>query len=119
MLSHALAAPCIAGVLPEQEVAELLAAVRSSGCDFERNGTLFSGSEAADHLSGKYGSVARRPGASAEHFIESVGTASSTSGRAYVVRCTGEAAQSSKIWLTNQLRIMRSRRARAAEAGAH
>ena len=115
MLATVFAAPAPAGAQPEHEIGDLRAAVRKSRCNFERNGTMFSGPQAAEHLGQKYRRIARGPNASAEGFIESVGTASSISGSPYLVHCAGEPASTSNGWLMSQLRSIRSMRAKARE----
>ena len=114
LLATALAATASARAQPEREISDLLSAVRSSRCSFERNGEMFSGSQAADHLTRKARSVENESGASAEGFIESAGTASSVSGRPYRVHCAGEPTLASSRWLTRQLEMIRLKRTKAA-----
>lgn len=113
LLATAFAAPRAAGAQPEHEIGDLLAAVRNSRCNFERNGTIFSGSQAAEHLATKYRSIARGSSASAEGFIESAGTASSISGSPYRVHCAGEPAFTSNEWLMSELRRIRLMKTKA------
>jgi len=104
-----------ASAQPEQEIGDLLAAVRNSRCNFERNGDMFSGPKAADHLATKYRRIAKESSASAERFIASAGTASSISGSPYLVHCAGEPTFTANRWLTGQLRRIRSMRTKAGE----
>ena len=115
MLATIFAAPASSGAEPGREIGDLLAAIRNSRCNFERNGTMFSGSQAAEHLAQKYRRIARGSSASAEGFIESAGTASSTSGSPYMVHCAGEPAFTSSAWLMSRLRSIRSTRTEARE----
>jgi uncharacterized protein DUF5329 len=91
------------------EIDALLAKLQASGCQFNRNGSWYSGSKAKDHLLGKLeyfeskGSIQ-----SAEQFIELAASKSSSSGKAYQVKCGGESAVASQVWLTQQLAAMRA-----------
>lgn len=91
------------------EVQALLAALQASGCKFSRNGTWYSGAEARDHLLRKLEYIEGKSTiASAEQFIELAASKSSSSGKAYQVKCDGEAAVESRQWLTQQLGAVRS-----------
>lgn len=109
MLATVVAAAPAARAQPEREIDDLLAAVRHSRCNFERNGAM-SGTQAAEHLAKKFRSMAGESSASAEGFIESAGTASSISSSPYLVHCQGEPTLSSNRWLTSQLGRIRSKR---------
>ena len=98
------------------EVDQLLAAVRSSQCQFEREGRQFSGSDAAEHLMQKFRRGPAAPDASADVFIELAGSASSISGRPYIVHCTGEAPRLSNAWLKSQLKGIRGANAKVPQA---
>ncbi len=50
----------------------------------------------------------------AEQFIEKGASASSTSGKAYLVRCAGKAPVESGQWLKAELQQLRAARAAAA-----
>ena len=60
----------------EAEITALIAAVRESGCEFNRNGSLHSAEAAAEHLELKY-SRGKRYADSAEAFIERLASKSS------------------------------------------
>ena len=115
MLVTVLAATPSARAQPEHEIGDLLEAVRKSRCNFERNGTMFSGPQAAEHLAQKYRRMAKGSSVSAEGFIESAATSSSISGSPYVVHCAGEPAFTSNRWLMSQLRGIRGARAKARD----
>ena len=86
------------------EIDFLLAAIGGSGCEFFRNGDWRDAQHAQAHLNEKYQwLVARDRVSTAEQFIELAATRSSLSGRAYAVRCPGEAPVSSNSWLAEQL----------------
>lgn len=102
----ASAAPTAAPV--RAEIDALLGKLQSSGCQFNRNGSWYSGAEAKSHLLRKLeyfedkGTVKN-----AEQFIELAASKSSSSGKAYQVKCGGESAVDSKQWLTNELSTLR------------
>lgn len=90
------------------EIDALLGKLQRSGCQFNRNGTWYSGTEAKEHLLRKVDYL-ERGGAigSAEKFIELAASRSSTTGRAYFVKCGGEAQVESAQWLLKQLSAVR------------
>ena len=73
----------------ETEIQLLIHAVRESGCDFDRNGTLYTAERAAEHLELKY-ARGKRYADSAEAFIERLATGSSWSGEPYWMICDGD-----------------------------
>ena len=85
----------------ETEIQLLIHAVRESGCDFDRNGTLYTAERAAEHLELKY-SRGKRYANSAEAFIERLATGSSWSGEPYWMICDGDKISSAE-WLAEQL----------------
>ena len=95
----------------QREIESLIAALGGSGCSFERNGEWYDGARARTHLGRKYDYLRRRdPAGSAESFIERAASRSSTSGRAYHVRCPGKPVESASAWFHRQLRDLRARR---------
>jgi len=114
LLSLALAAllPAIAMAAPpekaQREIDQLIGALGSSGCQFQRNGSWYPADEAQAHLRRKYDYLAKRNMVdSAEQFIERAGTQSSMSGKAYSVRCPGKPAVPSAQWLGAKLSALR------------
>lgn len=90
------------------EIERLIAALGTSGCQFQRNGRWYAAAEAQSHLRRKYDWLVKRDLVdSAEQFIERAGTRSSFSGQAYQVRCAGRPAVSSATWLTAKLAELR------------
>ena len=88
----------------QTEIGFLLTYVGTSGCDFYRNGRWYDSKRAEAHLRSKYATISAGGGIdTAEDFIEKAATKSSFSGRAYEVRCTGAAIESSHDWLTEAL----------------
>ncbi|MBX3710874.1 MAG: DUF5329 domain-containing protein [Lysobacter sp.] len=95
----------------QREIEGLIAALGRSGCSFERNGEWYDGARARTHLGRKYDYLRRRdPAGSAESFIERAASRSSTSGRAYHVRCPGKPVESASAWFHRQLRDLRAAR---------
>ena len=89
----------------EAEITALIEAVRESGCEFNRNGSLHSAEAAAEHLELKY-SRGKRYADSAEAFIERLASKSSWSGKPYEMICDGE-TQPAGDWLTATLVALR------------
>ncbi len=103
----AVAAPTPDNV--RQEIEALLTRLQDSGCQFNRNGSWYSGSQARDHLLRKLDYLERATTVeSTEQFIELAGSNSSRSGKAYQVRCGSDAPVKSSVWLTRQLVIIRA-----------
>jgi len=95
----------------QREIEGLIEALGRSGCSFERNGEWYDGARARTHLGRKYDYLRRRdPAGSAESFIERAASRSSTSGRAYHVRCPGKPVESASAWFHRQLRDLRAAR---------
>jgi hypothetical protein len=91
------------------EVDQLLAALSSSGCEFNRNGAWYQGAEAKTHLLKKLAYIEERGSIqTTEQFIELAGSKSSLTGQNYQVRCPGSPAIDSKSWLSSRLQSVRS-----------
>ena len=89
---------------PAVEINALLSAVGRSDCSFIRNGQAYSGAEAREHLARKYRYLRERQAiASAEAFVEHVGSGSSISGKPYEVQCPGAQREPSAQWLRRVL----------------
>lgn len=84
-----------------QEIEHLIQFVASSGCDFERNGSVHDPAGAADHLRLKF-SNGKRYVKTAEDFIDRLASESSWTGREYYAICQGERIKS-KDWLYGAL----------------
>ena len=105
LLYAALMSSTYAQTDAEAEITALIAAVRESGCEFNRNGSLHSAEAAAEHLELKY-SRGKRYADSAEAFIERLASKSSWSGKPYEMTCDGE-TQPAGDWLTATLVALR------------
>lgn len=93
----------------QQEVAELLAFVESSGCTFIRNGDAHAPADARAHLQKKLDYLNDKGLVdSAEDFIARAATESSFSGTAYQVDCQGK-KQLSADWLNSELQRLRGK----------
>jgi hypothetical protein len=102
----ALAAPAAAPV--RGEIDRLLAALQSSGCEFQRNGSWHGAAEAKTHLLRKLDYIEKRSTLpSTEKFIELAASSSSASGQAYQVRCNGS-VQPSAQWFAKELQKIRA-----------
>ncbi len=108
----ALAGYCAAGSLPaaaKVEVNTLLTRLQASGCDFNRNGSWYTGAEAKAHLLKKLDYLdGKNAVQSTEQFIELGASSSSASGKPYQVRCAGAAAVDAGPWLKGELKAVRS-----------
>ena len=71
------------------EIAHLIDFVRHSSCTFIRNGSDYTGSEAADHIQAKYEHF-KDEISTVEEFIDRAASKSVTSGKPYEVRCAGK-----------------------------
>lgn len=112
-LAAALAPAAGAAPLPapaRAEIDALLGRLQASGCEFNRNGTWYSGAEARTHLQRKLEYLEKKDMVrNAEQFIALGATASSSSGKAYAVRCGASAPVASKAWLSAELQAIRQR----------
>ena len=105
--SLAAAAPTAAPVRAEIDL--LLSRLQTSGCEFNRNGSWYSGAEAKDHLLRKLEYIEGNSAVlTTEQFIELAAAKSSSSGKSYQVKCGGEAPVESQVWLTKQLGVIRA-----------
>lgn len=85
----------------QKEIQYLLQYVENSGCEFERNDSVYDSGEARSHMERKYNYVKSRV-SKTEEFIKYAATGSSMSGKKYYVTCNG-ARQTSSEWLHNEL----------------
>jgi hypothetical protein len=92
----------------QKEIDALLDRLGTSKCQFYRNGSWHSGSEARDHLQMKLEYLVDKGLITdSEEFIEGAGTKSSMSGQPYKVRCPNQEEQPSAVWLGSELRKIR------------
>jgi len=92
---------------PQQEIQHLLDFVKTTPCQYERNGTQHTGVEAVEHIKKKYDYFLDDI-KTAEDFIEYSATQSKMSGKKYKVHCKGVAEQNSHDWLMTELRRYRA-----------
>lgn len=110
----AFAAPAPAPV--KAEINALLAALASSGCEFQRNGSWHNAAEARSHLLRKLDYLEKKNLVKrTEDFIEGAASSSSMSGKAYQVRCAAGKAVESEGWMRSQLKVIRGGAAAAGE----
>ncbi len=94
--------------LAQTEVEHLLTFVAVSNCNFYRNGTWYTATQAQAHLREKLAivfPVSQAP--TAEEFIEKVATKSAFTGIAYQIRCAGDKPTAVNDWLLGELRRYR------------
>ncbi|MFO1197480.1 MAG: DUF5329 domain-containing protein [Burkholderiaceae bacterium] len=93
------------------EIDALLERLARSGCEFQRNGSWYAAADARAHLQRKREVLESRAALrDAEQFIELAASASSVSGKPYLVRCAGGAPAESRAWLGAQLQSIRGTR---------
>ncbi len=86
------------------EIAHLMSYIRTSNCEFLRNGAWHSPEAAHDHITKKLKYVRYRDTLrDAEQFIELAATRSSMTGEIYQVRCPGVPLQDCSRWLLDEL----------------
>lgn len=86
------------------EIAHLLGHIRTSNCEFLRNGAWHSSEAAHDHITKKLKYIRyRNTLRDAEQFIEMAATRSSMSGEIYRVRCPGVPLEDCSRWLLDEL----------------
>lgn len=118
---HLLAASLLAGICLgagatptppaiRAEIDALMARMKASGCQFERNGSWHSATDAQAHLIRKLEYIEKRREtlASTEQFIEVAAAKSSFTGKPYRVKCGGGAALPSRDWLNRELQALRA-----------
>jgi hypothetical protein len=107
----ALAVPAHAADLTPvayKEITQLLERIETSNCSFNRNGSWYPAPEARKHLQRKLDyMVERKMLGSAEEFIAHAASASSMSGKPYLIRCGTSEPTTSAEWLRAELRRMR------------
>jgi len=97
------------GPAVKTEIDGLMTRLEASGCEFNRNGTWYSGTEVKAHLLRKLKYLEDRGAVkSTEQFIELGASTSSTSGQPYLVRCGNGTPVTSRTWLLAQLQAMRA-----------
>ena len=93
----------------QKEITQLLDRIEASNCSFNRNGSWYPAGEARKHLQMKLDYMVKRNMlGSTEEFISKAATASSVSGEAYQIRCGTQAPIASALWLTAELKRIRS-----------
>lgn len=95
--------------IAQKEITLLLDRIEASNCSFGRNGSWYPPMEARKHLQMKLDYMVKRNMlGSAEEFISKAASASSISGEAYQIRCGTQAPMASAVWLTAELKRIRS-----------
>ena len=96
-----------------KEIERLIAHLASSGCEFARNGSWYSAAKAVSHLQRKYDYLLKRDLVpNAEAFIERAASASSSSGKPYLVKCPDQPEIQSADWFRSALATIRASEAK-------
>lgn len=91
------------------EIDGLMSRLEASACEFNRNGTWHTATEAKSHLLRKLKYLEDRGAVqSAEQFIELAASSSSASGQPYLVKCGNGATVQSATWMMSELQAIRS-----------
>ncbi|GHA80835.1 DUF5329 domain-containing protein [Cognatilysobacter bugurensis] len=97
----------------QREIGQLFETLRSSGCQFQRNGRWHDAAEAVTHLDRKRDYLVRKDLiTNAESLIERAASESSLSGRPYLVKCPGAETVESRTWFMRHLSEIRRGAAR-------
>ena len=103
-----LATPAHANQAETQlETQHLLKFIKTTQCQYERNGTLHNGVEALQHIQKKY-QYYLDDIHSTEDFIKYSATKSQMSGKKYRIHCLDKAIQDSHVWLKDELKNYRA-----------
>ena len=95
--------------LVHKEIEGLLTRLEKSGCQFNRNGSWYTGLEAKTHLLRKLAYIEDKGTLqSTEQFIELAASKSSFTGDAYQVKCAGTSPVASQQWLGKELVAVRA-----------
>jgi hypothetical protein len=90
----------------QQEINHLLEFVTNTSCQYERNGSVYDGVRAEQHIKRKY-EYFKDKIKSAEDFIKYSATKSTMSGKQYKIHCENIATQNSSDWLLDELKKYR------------
>ncbi|TPH17342.1 hypothetical protein EPA86_04765 [Litorilituus lipolyticus] len=90
------------------EVTFLLDFVKSTTCQFERNGSFHNGEEAIEHINKKYNYYSDEI-KTTEDFIRMAAAKSTFSGKAYLIHCPSKTPITSQEWLLTELEKFRKR----------
>jgi Family of unknown function (DUF5329) len=97
----------------KQEISYLFTHLKSSGCEFNRNGSWYKADAAANHLKQKYEYLLKKGYISTtEDFIARAASESSISHKAYIVKCEGTETKSA-TWFKDALTTYRKEAASA------
>ena len=92
----------VAGSNYKKEIAHLLTYVKTTQCQYVRNGDMHNGQSAAKHIKSKY-DYFKSDITSAEDFIRLSATKSTMSGNLYYIKCVGSPKIKSSKWLLEEL----------------
>jgi hypothetical protein len=100
---------CFAADAGQSEIDHLLQYVENTNCKYERNGTKYSGRDAAAHIKKKYAYFKDKID-STEDFIEYSAAKSEMSGKPYTIFCPGQPVINSRDWLLRELNRFRQKK---------
>jgi hypothetical protein len=85
----------------QDEIAHLIDFVRHSSCTFIRNGTEYTGAQAADHVQAKY-DYYKSDIKTVDDFIDRAASKSMLSGKPYQVRCADGKTITAADWIRTE-----------------
>ena len=95
----------------KQEITHLFTRLKSTGCEFNRNGTWYNAEKATEHLNQKYAYLLKKGLiTTTEDFIVRAASESSMSHKAYLVKCNVKETKSS-VWFREELAKFRTSKA--------
>lgn len=87
----------------KQEISHLFSHLKSSGCEFNRNGSWYTADAAVTHLNNKYEYLlGKNLITTTEDFIDRAASQSTMSHIAYIVKC-GDKETKSAVWFNEEL----------------
>lgn len=98
-------APAAAPLTEKAKIEKLLESLAASSDTFTRNGSDYTGKQAADHLASKWKSAGDRV-KTARNFIDGLASKSSFSGKPYTVKRTDGTTVNAADWFNQQLKLI-------------
>jgi len=93
----------------QAEIDYLLSFVANTSCQYDRNGTIYEGAEARNHINMKYEHYKRKV-KTTEDFIKYSASKSMISGRKYKIHCPDSETVNASDWLLKELHNYRASR---------
>lgn len=102
----------------QTEINHLLEFVKSTQCQYERNGDMHNGKDAFKHIKRKYKHF-KDDISTTESFVKYSATKSKMSGKKYKIHCQGQPEIYSKDWLLKELSDFRNSKVKVIQSASH